>query len=77
MHEPKLRIFVDSTPATPPAAPGKAKVRVALSEIAEILVDAIESDRAWLRDFATEEVELSADLHEILVAYQYFHRSAG
>ena len=43
---------------------------VALSAIVPLLVDAVENDRAWLKDFADEPVRIDADLYEVLLAYQ-------
>lgn len=45
-------------------------VPVALSAIVPLLVDAVENDRAWLKDFADEPVRIDADLYEVLLAYQ-------
>ena len=56
------------------AAAGAARVRVTLAEILPILADAAASDRTWLRDFADDEIEISADLHDVLDAYRSFRR---
>ena len=55
-----------------PARP--ATVRVTLGEVLPLLADAAASDRTWLRDFATDEIEISADLHDVLQAYGHFRR---
>ena len=52
----------------------EAKVRVTVGEVLPLLADALASDRTWLRDFADDEVEISADLHEVLEAYRHFRR---
>ena len=49
-------------------------VRVSLGEILPLLADAVASDRTWLRDFADDEVEISADLNDVLQAYRHFRR---
>lgn len=44
------------------------------SMLLPLLADAIESQRTWLSDFADDEVTVSADLYEVLMAYQHFRR---
>jgi len=57
------------------AEPARADtVRVSLGEILPLLADAVASDRTWLRDFADDEVEISADLNDVLQAYRHFRR---
>jgi hypothetical protein len=38
------------------------------------LAEAVRSQRTWLADFANDEVTISADLYEVLMAYQHFRR---
>lgn len=45
-------------------------VAVPLGKIVPMLVDAVENDRVWLNDFADDTVQISCDLHEVLLAYQ-------
>ncbi len=49
-------------------------VSVPLGEILPLLVDAIQSDRTWLRDFADDEITISMDLYEVILAYQHYRR---
>lgn len=49
-------------------------VNVPLMEILPVLADAVNSDRAWLRDFSDDEVTISMDLYEVLLAYQHYRR---
>jgi hypothetical protein len=49
-------------------------VRVTLGEVLPLLTDAVASDRTWLRDFAADEIDISADLHDVLQAYRHFRR---
>lgn len=44
------------------------------SHLLPLLADAIASQRTWLTDFADDEVTVSADLYEVLMAYQHFRR---
>lgn len=55
-------------PATPHT------VRLTLGEVLPILTDAVASNRTWLADFAGDEIEISADLHDVLQAYRHFRR---
>jgi len=55
-----------------PTAP--QRVRVSLGEVLPLLADAVSSSRTWLTDFADDEIEISADLHEVLQAYRHFRR---
>ena len=57
-----------------PTAVREATVRVSLGEILPILADALAGNRTWLKDFVTDEVEISADLHDVLEAYRDFRR---
>jgi hypothetical protein len=46
-------------------------------EILPLLSDAVRSDRTWLRDFAEDEVGISMDLYEVLLAYQHYRRPSA
>jgi len=48
-----------------------------MGEILPLLVDAAQSRRTWLRDFADEEVSISMDLYEVLLAYQHYRRPSA
>lgn len=52
-------------------------VSVPLSEILPLLADAVRSERTWLRDFANDEVTISTDLYEVILAYQHFRRPSA
>ncbi len=49
-------------------------VKVRLSDIAPLLADAVRSDRTWLYDFQDDEITLSTDLYEVMLAYRYYRR---
>ncbi|RIK83218.1 MAG: hypothetical protein DCC67_06190 [Planctomycetota bacterium] len=75
-----LRIYRGPEPAAPPtpiSGDGKACVSVALSEALPLLADAFNSRRTWLSDFDDEEITISADLYEVLLAYQYYRRPSA
>lgn len=50
------------------------RVTVPLMDVFPLLADAIHSERTWLQDFAEDEVTISSDLYEVLLAYQHFCR---
>ena len=52
----------------------RKRVTAPVSAVLPLLADAVLSQRTWLRDFEDEEVTLSADLYEVLMAYQHFRR---
>ncbi|MEM6778137.1 MAG: hypothetical protein AAF670_10815 [Planctomycetota bacterium] len=52
-------------------------VRVPLAQMTRLLIDATESNRTWLQDFADDVVQIDSDLFEVLMAYQSMQRSAA
>lgn len=49
-------------------------VTVSLGEILPLLADAVQAQRTWLRDFDDDQVSISMDLYEVLLAYQFYRR---
>jgi hypothetical protein len=60
---PSVRMSADNQSVTAPA-----------SQLLPLLAEAVRSQRTWLADFANDEVTISADLYEVLMAYQHFRR---
>ena len=56
---------------------GRETVTVPLTEVLPLLADAVESERTWLRDFEDDEVTISMDLYEVLLAYQHYRRPSA
>lgn len=56
---------------------GKACVTVPLSEALPLLADAFNAQRTWLGDFEDDEITVSADLYEVLLAYQFYRRPSA
>jgi len=52
-------------------------VTVPLSDVAAVLADAVASRRTWIRDFDDDEITLSADFYEVLLAYQRMRRPSA
>lgn len=53
------------------------KVTVTLSEIFPLLADAVRCQRTWLKDFADDELTISSDLYEVILAYQHCRRPSA
>jgi hypothetical protein len=81
MRTTSLRVYYgppdDAAPATPQTAPRRETITVPLGEIAPLLADAIQSERTWLGDFEDDEVTISTDLYEVILAYQHFRRPSA
>ncbi len=71
-YGPETR-FASTADATKPAA-DENHVTVPLGEILPMLADAVANKRTWLGDFAADEVTISTDLYEVILAYQHCRR---
>ena len=75
---PRLKIYFgpeDSNVATvEPVVEKRETVTVPLADVFPLLADAIRSERSWLQDFADDPVTISADLYEVVMAYQHYRR---
>lgn len=80
MARPQLRVYLGSDDSREPEdlfrqpdeCPG---VTVELGDVLPLLADAVHTRRAWIEDFAHDSVTLSADLYELLMAYQDIRRA--
>ena len=52
-------------------------VTVPLREVFGWLLDALRSGRTWLNDYEDDEVTISADLYEVILAYQHYRRPSA
>jgi hypothetical protein len=52
-------------------------VTVPLGEVLPLLTDAVQADRTWLRDFARDDITISMDLYEVILAYQHYRRPSA
>ena len=81
MRSNHLRVYYgpQEESATVQVADGKTRdtINVPLMEVLPLLADAVRSDRTWLRDFADDEVSISMDLYEVLLAYQHYRRPSA
>ncbi|MFM2094456.1 MAG: hypothetical protein RIS70_1580 [Planctomycetota bacterium] len=80
MAHPRLKVFVgQSEPETsfPETLPLTRTVTLRLGDILPSLIDAVKRNRTWVRDFADDEITISTDLHEVLLAYDHFRRPSA
>ncbi|MCA9270813.1 MAG: hypothetical protein KDA41_20175 [Planctomycetales bacterium] len=52
-------------------------VTVPLGEVFPLLADAVQSQRTWLADFEDDNITISSDLYELILAYQHFRRPSA
>jgi hypothetical protein len=48
-----------------------------LGDLLPLLAEAFNSQRTWLRDFEDDEIAISTDLYEVLLAYQHYRRPSA
>ncbi|MEN0109783.1 MAG: hypothetical protein AAF805_03580 [Planctomycetota bacterium] len=80
MRATPLRIYrgpedeAATAPVTGKMSGDNRHVTAPAATLLPLLADAVLSQRTWLADFADDEVTVSADLYEVLMAYQHFRR---
>ena len=81
MSATPLRIYYgppeDAARVNPETDAARETVTVSLGEIAPLLADAVQSERTWLRDFEDDELTISMDLYEVILAYQHYRRPSA
>jgi hypothetical protein len=80
MARANLRIYrgpAEKAPPVRPASTSPATITVNVGEVVPLLADAVASLRTWLSDFEDDQITISADLYEVLLAYQYFRHPAA
>ena len=79
MIQSRLRIYYgpdeEATETLDP--PGPETVSVPLGEVFPALIDALENERTWARDFEDDEITLPADLYQVILAYQHLQRPSA
>lgn len=77
MARNRLRVYYgpeDVLTAEAPGGSARQMVNVPVSEVLPLLAEAARTRRAWLDDFADDEMTISSDLYEVLLAFQHFRR---
>ena len=82
MRSPHLRIYCgphddEATVGLAQTTHAAETVTVPLMEILPLLRDAVRSERTWLRDFEDDEITISMDLYEVILAYQHYRRPSA
>jgi hypothetical protein len=81
MARSNLRIYrgpnESHTPVLSASKAEPATVTMDLKEVLPLLADAVASRRTWLSDFEDDQITISADLYEVLLAYQYYRHPAA
>jgi len=57
--------------------PAGQTVTVPLGEVLPLLADAVNSRRTWLADFSNDDITISTDLYEVILAYQHHIRPSA
>ena len=74
MAHPNLRVYFgpedDGNQSALSQKSSEQTISVPLGEILPALTDAVNTRRAWLQDFANNQVAISTDLYEVLLAYE-------
>jgi hypothetical protein len=79
MARSQLRVYYGPETNAPTTAGSKVNHSTAtlqLSDVLPMLVDAARHQRAWLADFMEDEITISTDLYEVILAYQHYRRPA-
>lgn len=81
MARSHLRVYYgpqsDATAAVTTSKNTRDEVTVPLGEILPLLADAVRNERTWLRDFDNDDVTISTDLYEVILAYQHYRRPSA
>ncbi|MCZ6807209.1 MAG: hypothetical protein O7F08_09675 [Deltaproteobacteria bacterium] len=52
-------------------------MKLTVGDVVPLLADAAENRLAWIADFDDDEITISTDLYEVLLAYQHFRRPSA
>ncbi|MEK6249658.1 MAG: hypothetical protein N2C12_15860 [Planctomycetales bacterium] len=77
MVNSQLKVYHGPQEEISEPSPVTDAVSVRLGQILPLLTDAVKNDRTWLQDFADDEISISSDLHEVILAYQHFRRPSA
>ena len=81
MRTTSLRVYYgpadDAVPCSPQPRAARETITVPLGEVAPLLADAVQSQRTWLRDFEDDDITISMDLYEVILAYQHYRRPSA
>ena len=77
-----LRVYygpeeIAGSSTTPSTIPLRDSVTLPLGEVLPLLMDAVKSGRQGVGDFFDDDITVSSDLYEVLLAYQHFRRPSA
>jgi len=52
-----------------------SRVEIRLSDFAAMMMDAAETNRTWVQDFSDDQIAVSTDLYEVMLAYRHMRRA--
>jgi hypothetical protein len=67
-----LRVYAGPPESAIEERAQRETVTVPLMAVLPLLADAHNADRTWLGDFEDDDITISMDLYEILLAYQHY-----
>jgi hypothetical protein len=81
MAPSRLRVYHgpddESLRLSPATIPLHGEIQLPLGEVLPLMLDAVKSRRSWVDDFADDQITISTDLYEVLLAYQHFRRPSA
>ena len=82
MDASRLRVYygpdeVGGNVATAETIPLHDTISMPLGEVLPLLMDAVKNRRQWVGDFFDDQITISSDLYEVLLAYQHFRRPSA
>ena len=80
MSSVPLRIYYgppEDAAGSPQDGASRHSVTVPLGEVLPLLADAVQSERTWLSDMEEDEITISTDLYEVILAYQHYRRPSA
>jgi hypothetical protein len=73
----RLRVYYGPRDSQRASGGAPQRVTVPLGDVLPALAEAQSDGRAWVHDFLDDEITVSSDLYEVLLAYQHYRRPAG
>jgi hypothetical protein len=81
MSASRLRVYYgpeeEALAAVPATIPMREEITLPLGEVLPLLIDAVRARRTWVDDFSDDQITISSDLYEVLLAYQHFRRPSA
>lgn len=69
-----LRLYAPTETTSEPEAPGTIKLH--LGDLLPLVASVLDGNYSWLDDFLEDEVTITEDLYEVLIAFSRYRPSA-